>query len=339
MTRVTIATVAKAAGVHISTVSRALNPRTQGMIRPEVVARVSAAAERLGYRRNAVAAALRLQRSQMIGVIIPDITNPVFPPILRAIEDVLAVAGYIAIIANTDNSRARQQMVIERMLERSVDGLILASVTRDDAFLAKLDAPLVMINRATDSAVTSVVSDDAVGIRAAMAHLVALGHRDIVHIGGPLRTSTGLARQEAFVGAMHTHGLVLRPDAIAVAEQFSIADGTAALRALLDRRATPTAIIAGNDLLAVGCYDALDAIGLRCPQDVSVIGFNDMPYADRFSPPLTTVRIRHYEMGEVAAGLLLRQIAEPDSRVETVVLAPELILRASCANPAGGLPV
>jgi LacI family transcriptional regulator len=244
------------------------------MIRPEVVARISAVADRLGYRRNAVAAALRLQRSATIGVVVPDITNPVFPPILRAIEDVLTRAGFIAIIANTDNDPARQQMVVERMLERSVDGLILASVTRDDGFLSKINTPLVMINRTVAGGFTTVVSDDTHGIRAAVDHLVALGHRDIAHIAGPAQTSTGFIRQEAFLAAMQAHDMDIPHSAVSVAEQFSIPDGTLALRALLAQRPAPTAIVAANDLLAIGCYDALAQAGLACPADVSVIGFN-----------------------------------------------------------------
>jgi len=337
MNRITIATVADAAGVHVSTVSRALNARTRAMISPEVVDRVADAALRLGYRRNAVAAALRLQCSHTVGVVIPDITNPVFPPILRAIEDVLGQAGYTAIIANTDNDPGRQDTVIERMRERNVDGLILATVGRDDTVPQAGDRPLVMINRAAAGRFAAVVSDDTQGIRDAIDYLVSLGHRDIVHIAGPPQFSTGRVRQEAFVSAMHAHGLPVPPGAIEVSPVFAVAQGAAALRTMLGRRGVPSAIVAANDLLAIGCYDVLAERGLHCPLDVSVIGFNDMPFADRFSPPLSTVRIRHYEMGQVAAGLLLHQIASPGSGGESVMLTPELILRGSTALPAHGL--
>ena len=341
---ITIRDVAKRAGVHVSTVSRALNPGTRQLISDEVATRIEEAARDLGYSRNALASGLRTKRSALIGVAIPDITNPVFPPILRGIEDTLGAAGYTPIIANTDNDPERQRLVVSRMRGRHVDGFILASVARenDPAVTECLanDLPVVLINRAVDdAAVPSVVTDDARGIRLAVEHLAGLGHRRIAHVAGPQSLSTGFVRYRAFRESIQALGLPAGPDhlAVAIAARFNEAEGMRACEDLLvSARGSElpfTAIVAANDLLALGCYDAFARHGICCPRDVSLTGFNDMPFVDKMNPPLTTVRIPHYEMGVQAAQLLLRQIEKPGSARMSITLAPELVIRGSTAKP------
>jgi LacI family transcriptional regulator len=338
--KVTIRDVAKAVGVHPSTVSRVLNPATRHMVRAEIAQRVRDAAGRLGYQPNALAHGLRTRRSRTIGVLIPDITNPVFPPILRGIEDTLAGPGYIVIIANTDGDPKRDALVLERMIGQRVDGLILATARRKDPMIERCVAeemPVVLINRSTDGAarVTAVVNDDAAGIGLTVAHLAGLGHRRIAHVAGPQRLSTGHDRRRGFVEAMKAAGLRPDPALIATARAYSEREGQRALSALLDSGRRFTAVVAANDLLALGCYDALAARGLHCPRDVSVTGFNDMPFADKFDPPLTTVRIQHYEMGVQAARAMLEQIEDPDSSRIDTKLEPSLVVRGSTARPNG----
>ncbi len=334
--KVTIHDVAKAVGVHPSTVSRVLNAATRHMVTAEIAERVTRAAQSLGYRPNAFAHSLRTRRSNTIGVLIPDIQNPVFPPILRGIEDRLAAAGYTAIIANTD-SQADDGMILERMLGRRVDGLILATARRKDPTIERCvteDIPVVLINRTIKGAarITAVVNDDPAGIALTVAHLAGLGHRRIAHIAGPQDLSTGRERQRGFIQAMKREGLTPDPALIAVAEAFSERAGQTALLSLLDRGRKFTAVVAANDLLALGCYDALTARGLRCPQQLSITGFNDMPFVDKLSPPLTTVRIQHYEMGVRAAKALLERIKEPGSARVDVRLEPSLVVRGSTAK-------
>ena len=337
--KVTIHDVANAVGVHPSTVSRVLNANTRHMVTSEIARRVLDATRALGYHPNALAHSLRTRRSNTIGVLIPDITNPVFPPILRGIEDGLAAAGYTAMIANTDSVGERAGLILEGMLARRVDGFILATARRKDPTIDRCvaeDIPLVLINRTTKSGgrAVSVVTDDAAGIALTVTHLAGLGHKRIAHIAGPLHLSTGYERHRGFLAAMQKAGLEAQPALIVVAEAFSERAGERALLTLLDRGRKFTAVVAGTDLLALGAYDALNARGLRCPQDVSVTGFNDMPFVDKVNPPLTTVRIQHYEMGMRAATAVLERIRAPATRGVDIKLEPALVVRGSTARPA-----
>jgi LacI family transcriptional regulator len=171
--------------------------------------------------------------------------------------------------------------------------------------------------------------DNEQGVRAAVAHLVSLGHTRIGHIAGPQDISTGLARLRGFVDSMRSHSLPVDDGQIVYATALSLAEGLRCGRALLEGNSDLTAIVAGNDMLAVGCYGAFDELGLRCPQDVSIIGFNDMPFIDRLRPPLSTVRFPHYQLGTEAAKLLLERIEGGGGPVKILYLAPELVSRGS----------
>lgn len=332
--RPTIQDVARAARVHSSTVSRVLNPRTRRLVSPTVAARVEAIARRLGYTPDPVAAGLRTRRSATVGVLIPDMANPVFPLILRGIESALMSAGYTAIIANTDNDPARATEALDRLSARRVEGAILATATLRDPVLARcraLDLPAVLVNRSLPGGkVSAVVNDDVAGIALAVGHLLALGHRAIGHVAGPARISTGRARRAGFAAALRARGLAAP---VAAADNYDIAAGERACSALLAAHPRLTAIVAANDLLALGCYDALAARGAVCPRDVSITGFNDITFADRFAPPLTTVRIPHRVMGEQAARLLLAEIEDPQAPKQEIKLEPALVVRGSTAAP------
>jgi LacI family transcriptional regulator len=334
MTRVTVLDVAKAAGVHPSTVSRALKPETRSLLTPEVAARVLAIANQLGYQPNSLAAGLRTRRSDVIGVVLPDITNAVFPPILRGIEDALNAEGLVAIVANAGIDPERQRGIVQRLLARQVDGLILATAAREDSSVDLcLDRgiPIVLVNRhETAHRAPSVSSDDAAGMALAVAHLRALGHRRIGHLGGPQMVSTGAERLRGFHAAMAEAGLT--PASVVTAASFTRAAGVEAAGRLLDAAAGLTAVVAANDLLALGLYDVLAERGRSCPGDVSVVGHNDMPLVDMVAPPLTTIRIRHHEMGLEAARLLLELMRKTSPGVTDVVLRPELVVRASTAG-------
>src|SRR5512142_3020402 len=337
----TLRDVAAAARVHPATASRALNPETRILVSEETARRVTEAAERLGYRPNPVARSLRTRRSHSVGVLIPDLNNPLFPPIVRGIEDRLAAAGYVALIGNTDGDAERERMLFEQMRARHVDGLVLATVHLGDPLLAesaRADLPGVLMSRLPqDYSLPSVSVDNERGIRMAVAHLAGLGHTRIAHIAGPQEVSTGLARYRGFVAAMEAHGLPPDPELIVTARAFSIEEGHRCAQQLLARDPGCTAVAAGNDMLAVGCYAALDDAGLRCPQDLSVVGCNDMPFIDRLRPPLTTIRFPHYQVGTEAAQLLLELISDGSGPVKVLYLAPELVVRGSTApcRPGG----
>lgn len=332
---VTLREVAEAAGVHPGTASRALNTATRSLVRPETVARVTAAAEALGYRPNYLARSFKTRRTMSIGVVVPDIANPLFPPMLRGIEDRLGADGYVTLVANTDNSPERQARIFAGMLDRRVDGLICATAHLEDPSLAQLaeeGLPVVLFNRVLERhAFSSVSVDDAAGIRLAVEHLAGLGHRRIAHLAGPQSFSTGQARYEGYLSAMRAVGLEADEALVAFGMSFTAPEGERCGKELLSADHPPTAIVAGNDMMALGCSAALDRAGLRCPADVSVVGFNDMPFVDRFQPPLTTVRIPQYDVGLRAAEILLERLEVPEMPLKQVLLAPSLIVRGSTA--------
>jgi len=306
------------------------------MVSPKLAAQILAAAEEMGYCPNPFALGLRTQRSFIVGVLIPDLTNPVFPPMLRGIEKVLGEAGFSAMLADSHIPGVHERTILEKMKSRWIDGLILATAHREDTLVSEcLDEkiPCVLINRTIDDeSVPCVVNDDHLGIRQVVEHVYGLGHKKIAHIMGAQNTSTGYARFEGFFDAMRGLGLEPDTDLIVSCETFSETEGRQAISSLFERDKQFTAIICPNDLIALGCYDVLRTRGLKCPDDISITGFNDMPFADKFNPPMTTVRIPLLEMGARAAGLLLELIKDPDAKIESGKVTPELIVRQSTAK-------
>jgi LacI family transcriptional regulator len=334
---VTLRDVAQVAGVHPATVSRALNEETRALVNEETARRVLKAAEKLGYRPNPIARGLKTNRSYTIGVLIPDLTNPLFPPILRGIEDSLETAGYTPLIANTDNDPERELLDSQTMRARQVDGIIAATARRDhrlhDALL-EAGIELVLVNRRqAELPVSSATADDRMGMRLSVEHLLGLGHSRIAHLAGPLDYSTGLDRHEGFHETMRAAGTEPDPELVLVGEAFTESEGARLCEQLIADGREFTAIAAANDLLALGCYDVFADRGVRCPDEVSVIGFNDMPFAARFNPPLTTIHIPHYEIGKAAAQLMLERLQNGDSPPRDIRLEPSLIVRESTAPP------
>jgi len=325
------------AKVHPSTVSRVLNPETRSMVSSAVAERVSRIAAEMGYARSALAYGLRTGRTHTVGVLIPDLTNPLFPPIIRQIERTLADQGYIAVLADSDNQKNNETDIVQSLMARNVDGLILATAHRLDTVVAtcvEKHMPLVLVNRTVDAhSVTAVINDDQHGIELAVSHLVELGHESIAYLGGPQDTSTGHDRFLAFKRLMRTGRFESHSDLIVNCTAFTAAEGHRGFLSILGKGRKFTAVVAANDLLALGCYDALAELDLACPRDMSVTGFNDMPFMDRLTPSLTSLRIPHGEIGNQAARLLLERILDPESPVRTVNLLPELIVRGSTDAP------
>jgi LacI family transcriptional regulator, galactose operon repressor len=328
--------VAEAAGVHISTASRALNERTAVLLNPATLERVREIADGLGYRVNGMARALKTRRSMSIGMVVPDITNPFFPPVVRGAEDVLDRAGYSLLLSSSDNDLGKARRQTAAMLGGQADGLLLAMARRHDPLVADLRAggtPLVLVNRTIDrGGVSAVVPDDFHGALEAVEHLYALGHRRLAFVGGPLSTSNGARRRASFDETVQRLGLpeVAALEALAFDEQA----GYAVAQTLLTEHPRITGVVAGNDLIAVGIIVAAAERGRNCPRDISVVGFNDMLLAGRLQPPLTTIRIPQYDVGTRAAELLMALVAEPARRPETVLISGELIVRGSTAPPA-----
>ncbi|HSG64105.1 MAG TPA: LacI family DNA-binding transcriptional regulator [Gammaproteobacteria bacterium] len=337
--RSNIKDVARRAGVHPSTVSRVLNPATRSMVSASLAEEILRIAAELGYRRNPLASGLRTRKTYTVGIIIPDLTNPVFPPIVRGAERALDAGGYIAILADSGSSDRSELEIVENMRARDVDGLILATAKRRDPVVGtcvEQGIPLVLVNRTVSQHnVAAVINDDELGIELALEHLRALGHERIAYIGGPQSTSTGYVRYHAFLKRATGLGAGLDKALIVNATAFTEPAGARALATLLDTGKRFTAVLTANDLLALGCYDTLRARKLRCPDDISVTGFNDMPFVDRIDPPLTTVHIPHDELGVQAARLLLERIENRDATAIEMRLKPTLVARGSTTRAPG----
>lgn len=336
--RVTLKDIAKETGVHVSTVSRALDPVERKNITEEVVIRIQAAAESLGYRPNRIAAGLRTNRTMTVGVMIPDITNVIFPPILRGIESVLEPLGYASIIVNTDSEQDREVRLLDVLRDRGVDGVIHAAVLRSDPSIARAaddGLPVVTLNRKVENSnIPYVINDEDAGIFEMLRHLAALGHLKVAHLAGPQNLSTGQLRLNAFRVAAQRLGIEFDPDLVLPATRFDEHEGARCVHALLASKKKFTAILCANDRLALGAIEALHQLNINCPRDISVTGFNDMPFLELIRPKLTTVRIQQHRAGCTAAKLLLRLMSpaeQPPVPMETI-LPVEIVVRESTAR-------
>lgn len=333
----TLRDVAREAGVHVSTVSRVLNGQAAaGRITPETEERIRSAALRLGYRRNTVARALRTGRTLVVGMVVPDVANLYQAGITRGAGDVLSGDGYSLLLASTDDDLEHADAQVSAMLGAQAEGLLYGVAREEDPVLSSVvegGTPVVLINRGSSSVrVPAVLPDDRTGTRLAAEHLLSLGHRDIVHVGGPEDVSSTVNRLEAFEKTLSEAGL---SGGRAFAERHIEEEGYRIMSGLLEELPDTTAVLAANDRLALGAIDAIRDSGRSCPEDVSVVGFNDMPYSERFAPALTTVRISQYDLGSMAAGLLLDTIRDPQRTPRVKLVPPDLVIRASTA-PASG---
>lgn len=336
---VTIADVARVAGVHPATVSRALNLATQSQVSPKTLKRVQKAANSLEYVPNALARSLRTNLTMTVGVIIPDLTNPIFPPMIVGIENYLAPRGYTALLANTEGREPLERAAVSSFLQRRVDGLIIATGLDNHGLLPALygqGVAAVMANRAGgNTPYPHVTGDDRSGIYAAVEHLKTLGHRSIVHIAGPESYSTSRNRRDAFIQACDEAKLSYK---VARVSALTAPEGERAMDDLLAKKLSFTAVQASNDLLALGALRSIRRHGLRCPDDLSVVGFNDMPFAEEFSPGLTTVKVPLEQIGTESARLLYEGIQSGKRDPVVVTLPVKLIARDSTGPASQGRP-
>jgi LacI family transcriptional regulator len=265
-------------------------------------------------------------------MVVPDVANLYQAGITRGAGDVLYADGYSLILASTDDDPEHAASQVSAMLGVQAEGLMYGVAREEDAVLAQLvdeGIPVVLFNRASASpGISAVLPDDHAGTRLAVNHLLSLGHRNIVHVGGPEDVSSTVNRLAAFEATLGSAGLT---GAHGFAHRQIEEEGCRVTRDLLDELPQTTAVLAANDRLALGAIDAIRDSGRSCPDEVSVVGFNDMPYSDRFSPPLTTIRISQYELGAMAARLLLETIADPGRPAETRLASPVLVIRGSTA--------
>ncbi len=332
-TPVTLKALAARAGVHPSTISRVVNNDPRLRIGAGTRARIEALLRETQYRPNGVARSLKLRQTFVLAVVIPDITNPLFAALYRGVEDAAGGRGYNVILCNTDGSSDRQHSHLLSLHARRVDGMILASTYLNDPsirWLRQQGIPHVLLNRFSDETDPFVGSDDFAGGKLATAHLIARGHRRIGHLAGPSSVSTAVHRGRGYLAALAEAGLPRDPTLFAEAG-FSEEAGASAMEALLALREPPTAVFAVNDMAAAGAYAAARRQGIRIPDELAIVGYNDIPAASRLDPPLTTVHVPLHEVGMVSGGMLIDQIESGTMSSRRVLFAPQLVVRASTA--------
>lgn len=327
----TIRDVAKHAGVSPATASRVLSGSSHP-VTPEVRERVLHAALELDYSPNAFARGLSKQETRLIGLVVPNISEPYFIEIGRGAEDYASRHGYMVVMCNTDRRAEKEQRYVEELRALRAGILLVGRVSYEEEHwkeLASHPAPVVVIGR-HQLPCSAVLVDNVQGALDAVCHLIHLGHRRIAYLGGPLESSSAADRLAGFRQAMERHGRSV-DDRLVVHSDFTMEGGAAAFRELLEAEPGMEAVFAVNDHTAIGVMHEARLHGLAIPGDLSIVGFNDVPVAAYVEPPLTTVHLPLRQMGEMAAKLLLDQFNSPQWEHVSVQVKGELVIRQSTA--------
>ncbi len=331
----TLLDVARRAGVSPMTVSRVVNGT--GPVGTERRARVQRAMAELGYMPNAVARNLRTKRSDTVGLVLPDMTNPFFTTLARGVESALREAGISLLLTNTDERDDEETRLVRVLLGRQVDGLLVVP-SGDGADAVRLcrdqGVPIVLVDRRPGVEDVDIVRSDAEGGSLALGRLlVDLGHRNAAVLTGPASVPTAVDRVRGFSRAFADEAGLPAP--YVEHGRFSIPSGTAMARAAMSRVPRPTALFAANNFIAIGVMHALEELGLRVPEDVALVGFDDLPEPMVTFPFLTVAAQPAIEMGQRAVALLLERQADPGAPAQDIVLPTQLVIRRSSGDPVG----
>lgn len=331
----TIKDVAALAGISYTTVSHVVNKTRP--VSKEVRLKVEEAIERLDYVPSAVARSLKAKTTATIGLLVPNSLNPYFAELARGIEDYCERNGYCVILCNSDDNPDKQRSYLRVLLEKRIDGLIVASAGGDVGLvegLANVRTPMVIVDRGMDGLEADLVRiDHEYGAYLATRHLLELGHRDIAFIGGPADTSVAQMRQAGYCRGLKEAGIELSAERMLESDFTSIGGYRAAAR-LLEHQ-PPSAIFAANDMIGIGVLRAAAERNVRVPSELSVIGFDDIQMSQYVYPALTTVGQSILQLGEMAAEVLLRRIATPTLATDQRIVTPSIVLRESTAPLSG----
>lgn len=329
---VTIKDIARKANVSYATVSRALNNK-EG-VNEETRQRIIRIAQEMGYKPNAIARGLVKRHTNTIGLVIPDITNPFFPEVARGVEDAANEQGYSILLCNTNWEQEREETYINLLMEKRVDGIIIAPISKDTNYIEDLlgdHFPLVYVSRVPEGTQNSfVVIDNTRGGFLATKHLIEQGYKKIGYIGGTKGSASSQDRFKGYQLAFEKYGIEYEPRFI-VSGDFKRETGYNIMKKLLEGPEYPDAVFAENDLLALGAMQAIREKGLKIPQDIAVVGFDDIPFASFPEVQLTTICQPKYEMGRIAAQILMDKLTQKKGKNtdRKVILEPELIVRKS----------
>ncbi len=326
----TIRDVAELAGVSAQTVSCVINGK--GSISAATRLRVMQAIETLNYRRNPIARSMRTRQTGLIGLLVLDITSPVLSTIASTIEAAAYAEEYNVLLYNVGHSVRRERDFVEKAADRRVDGLIIVNAvdeTHSIEMVAQGSIPTVLVASVETTAVPSVSTDNVRGAYLATQHAIELGHRKIAHISGALELAVARHRVQGYQQALANYGLSYRQVVTPPGNRWSYRDGYEAMRRLLQTSPRPTAVFVAGDQMAIGAYRALTEAGLSVPDDMSVIGFDDIEAAMFTAPPLTTIRQPFYEIATQAFSLLLQIMDGQRPQGAQIILPPELVVRES----------
>jgi len=324
--------IAEIVGVDRSIVSRTLSGDPALHIQPETRRRILTAAQDIGYQPNAMARALRLSRTQTIGLVLPDLANPIYDHIVRGAQARAEAAGYIVVVGSAHDGAATEAAFARLLMQRRVDGLLIASATLEDEYVRKLatgPAPVVLINRRVAGVESSVILDDRAGSRLATEYLISLGHCCLGHIAGPALIDTSVRRCQGFQEAAANAEEAI----IVTSEGTEARDGFLGTKTLLQKAPQVTAIFLASMRAAVGALSAAQELGRRVPEDLSVIALHDDPLVEYIQPPLTTVAMPMEELGAAGVDLLLAKIQGQPVKETILPTMPRLMVRRSTAPP------
>jgi LacI family transcriptional regulator len=338
---VTMRQIAERAGVAIGTVSHVINETAT--VRPKLRERVLEAIRSLGYQPSALARGLRRKQTNMLGMVIPDITNPFFPGVVRGVEDVAYKRSFRVILCNADNDPSKEASYVRELRSYHIAGLLIipaegADIANHLHAYTSASVPVVCIDRVPEGwKGDAVLVANAEGAYLATRHLIQMGHKRLAVITGPLKLTNAAERLRGFTRALNEARLAVEPEFIQEA-RFDTPTGYQAALRLLGMLPRPTAIFACNDLMALGVLQAARELGLRCPEDLSVAGFDSLEFTKFTEPSLTSVYQPGYQLGATAARLLLQRVDGMQSASKKVLLPTELKRRNSVGPPPGIAP-
>ncbi|HIT12657.1 MAG TPA: LacI family DNA-binding transcriptional regulator [Candidatus Scatomonas merdigallinarum] len=325
----TIMEIAKRAGVSKTTVSRYINGEARGHISPDTQKRIQKAIDDLDYRPNDVARSLKRKTTDVVGVIVNDISNIFFLPMLKGIEEVLQKAGYQMMICNSNMSTEQETELVRMLLQKQISGLIIIGMNMDVTHIADMNVnvPVVLFERSADGTpYDSVMIDDELGVRMAVEHLLESGRRRIAHIAGSAKSEISRKRSEIFLKVMREHGRIPE-DQYLVQGDYSMEQAYQAMAGLCRLPSPPDAVFCSNDLMAVGAMKYLLEHSCRIPEQMAIVGYDDIDAASLVTPALTTVRQPVLELAQKGAEMLLKRIGKKGGPGKHLVLKPELIIR------------
>ncbi|TCO68655.1 LacI family DNA-binding transcriptional regulator [Caldanaerobacter subterraneus] len=337
---VTIKDIARLANVSVTTVSRVINNKPEG-VSEETRQKILKLVKELGYQPNAIARGLVTKKTKTIGLIIPDISNPFFPDIARGVEDSAHIYGYNVFLCNTDDNLEKESEYIRALKEKYVDGIIFTSSVPSDyqhiMELVRDGVPIVMMDRRMESEeIYGVFIDNYEGGYLATKHLIDLGHRKIGCITGPLKVKNARERLEGYKRALLDNGIEV-DERLIFEGDYKINSGIIGTEKLLNDNKDITAIFACNDLMAYGAYKTIRSYGYKIPDDISVVGFDDILLSQIMEPQLTTIRQPAYDMGLTAARMLIKLIEGKKVSKKIIIFKPQLVIRQSTASVDEGV--